>query len=50
MFNESQIESIFKVYDVMVEAEININGGVSFAEVQQKVADMFGCEVEDIFF
>lgn len=49
MFNDSQIESIMKVYDAMVEADININGGVSFAEVQQKVAEMFGCNVDDIF-
>ena len=49
MFNGTQIESIMKVYDAMVDAEINIKGGVNFAEVQQKVAEMFGCDVDDIF-
>lgn len=49
MFNEGQIESIMKVYDAMVEAEINIHGCVSFSEIQQKVAEMFNCDVDDIF-
>lgn len=49
MFNENQMDSIYKVYDAMVEAEINITGYVSFSEIQEKVAEMFNCNVDDIF-
>jgi hypothetical protein len=49
MFNETQMDSIYNVYNAMVEAEINTTGCVSFSEIQQKVAEMFNCDVDDIF-
>ena len=54
MARQDEITSMFKavrdeVYDAMVEAEINIHGCVSFSEIQQKVAETFNCDVDDIF-